>query len=40
LPGIATQRSAQTQARPSWAPKPPPWLSKEPQPFEMSQRKF
>jgi hypothetical protein len=40
LPGIATQKDTQPQTPPSWAPKPPPWLSQEPQPFVMPQRKF
>jgi hypothetical protein len=39
LPGI-TQPMVQPVVTPSWAPQPPPWLSQNPQPFTMPQRKF
>ncbi len=39
LPGIITP-VPQSVAVPSWAPQPPPWLSQEPQPFVVPQRKF
>lgn len=42
LPGVAGQNagSPSQPARPSWAPKPPPWLDPTPQPGTMPQRKF
>lgn len=40
LLGAVAQQNSTPQSPPSWAPKPPPWLSKEPQPFQIPQRKF
>jgi hypothetical protein len=43
--GLASLPSAgstnwQSAAPPAWAPQPPPWLERTPQPFGMPQRKF
>jgi len=37
LPTLTGSRSTKPEEKPSWAPKPPPWLSDQPQ---MPQRKF
>lgn len=40
LPGVTSQPFKTESSAPSWAPKPPPWLSQEPNPFAPSQRVF
>ena len=40
LPGVTRQTNTQSAITPSWAPQPPPWISKTPQPFAIPQRKF
>jgi hypothetical protein len=40
LPGITRQANTQSPLTPSWAPQPAPWLSPNPQPFAIPQRKF
>ncbi len=39
LPGITASHPPAT-ITPSWAPKPPPWMSQAPQPFVIPQRNF
>jgi len=40
LPGITRQDSIPVVTTPTWAPQPAPWLSQNPQPFVIPQRKF
>lgn len=40
LPGIATEAPKKVEAPPAWAPKPPPWMSQQPNPFAMPQPKL
>jgi hypothetical protein len=40
LPTVITPISSQPLAAPAWAPQAAPWLSQQPQPFTIPQRKF
>lgn len=40
LPAITRQASVPAVTAPTWAPQPAPWLSQNPQPFAIPQRKF
>ncbi len=40
LPGIATEAPKKAEVPAAWAPKPPPWMSEQPNPFALPQPKL